>query len=36
MRRPLVTGEDGAAAVRIAEAAVRSYKEGRIVEVGGA
>ena len=34
MRRPLVTGEDGAAAVRIADAAVRSYKEGRIVNVG--
>jgi len=30
---PLVTGEDGLAAVRIAEAAIKSYKEKRIIDV---
>jgi len=32
-KAPLVTGEDGLAAVRVAEAAIKSYKEKRVVDV---
>ncbi len=32
-RKPLVTGEDGLAALRIANAAVESYKTGKIIEL---
>jgi UDP-N-acetylglucosamine 3-dehydrogenase len=34
-RKPLVTGEDGIEAIRIAEAALESIKERKVVELDG-
>jgi len=32
-RKPLVTGEDGLTALKIAEAAIKSYKKGKVIKI---